>query len=373
MQLNVNSQETWFSHIVNKYEVEEIGTFAKAKRTNKQILLDWDKCTLEVIGKLPNDKIRIVLRSKSTKNSGYMEGKQVGIRYMMGIDISGISPPIIEYYKLSDDNLKVRDNFDKEKIQPKNNQRVVFQLDDRYWIWDWLDDNTDIKTTNIYKIYEYILSEIKSAKVFKRGVFHIDLEDEKIDKSIINNNSIIPIIYQPAIDSLKNFIRQIHCAKIDSNTLEITIIFNNEHLRQHLVFNGIYEGIRNLIYHRIEDVETFRIYNNKDIDDIDKNCFIFENIYSGDYDIESDSIHGDPRIAPHREIKYMTDKYNYPIIFINTSNHAMSESDNNHDLWKWEYIPFVKDNSIEFGTKSRAEIDQEFNSERYRKILNGFL
>jgi hypothetical protein len=125
LQLNVNDEEIWFSHKVNKYEVKEIGTFAKAKRTNEQILLDWDKCTLEVIGRLPNNKIRIVLRSKSTKNSGYMGGKQVGIRYMMGIDVSGISTPILEHYELSEDNPKVRDNFDKEKIQPKNNQSSV--------------------------------------------------------------------------------------------------------------------------------------------------------------------------------------------------------------------------------------------------------
>ena len=90
---------------------------------------------------------------------------------MIGIDISNISSPIIEPYTLSEDNSKVRDNFDKEKIQSKNNQRVVFQLDDRYWIWDWIEDNTDIKTTNIYKIYEYILSEIKSTKYLKRVCF----------------------------------------------------------------------------------------------------------------------------------------------------------------------------------------------------------
>ena len=153
----------------------------------------------------------------------------------------------------------------------------MFHLDDRYWIWDWLDDNTDIKTTIVYYIYEYILSEIKSAKAFKRGLFHIDLEDEEIDKSIINSNPIIPIIYQPAVDSLQNFVRQVHCARIDLHTLEITIIFNNEHLRQHHILNEFYEGIRNLIYHRIEDVETFRIYNDKSIEDIDNNVFIFDN------------------------------------------------------------------------------------------------
>ena len=27
----------------------------------------------------------------------------------------------------------------------------------------------------------------------------------------------------------------------------------------------------------------------------------------------------------------------------------MSESDNNHDVWKWEYIPFTKDSPLKFG------------------------
>ena len=181
MQLDVNDEEIWFSHQVSKYEVEEIDTFAKFKGTNEQILLDWDKCILQVIGRLPDNSIRIVLRSKSTKNSGYM-GKDVRIRYMMGIDIRSISPPIIESYTLSEDNFKVRDNFDKKIIQPKNNQRVVFQLDDRYWIWDWLEDNTDIKTTNIYKIYEYILSRNQFHKSIQKRSISCRLEDEEIDK-----------------------------------------------------------------------------------------------------------------------------------------------------------------------------------------------
>ena len=43
----------------------------------------------------------------------------------------------------------------------------------------------------------------------------------------------------------------------------------------------------------------------------------------------------------------------------------MAEKDNNHHLWKWEYIPFLK-KSIELGVKLK-EIDEAFNSETYRK------
>jgi hypothetical protein len=52
---------------------------------------------------------------------------------------------------------------------------------------------------------------------------------------------MIPVIYQPAIDSWKNFVREIHCHRVDSNEFEVTILFNNEHLREHAILNPIYE------------------------------------------------------------------------------------------------------------------------------------
>jgi hypothetical protein len=65
--------------------------------------------------------------------------------------------------------------------------------------------------------------------------------------------------------------------------------------------------------------------------------------------------------------------YYHPIVFINTSNHAMSESDNNHDLWKWEYIQFMNSRKrpFKFGTKSRKDIDKEYPSlfTRLKKII----
>ena len=94
-----------------------------------------------------------------------------------------------------------------------------------------------------------------------------------------------------------------------------------------------------------------------------KKYFTFEKIYSNGYDITYDTIHGNP-FPPERKVKYYFMDYYHPIVFINTSNHAMSESDNNHDLWKWEYIPFIqsKKRPFKFGTKSRKDIDREFPS-----------
>jgi hypothetical protein len=49
----------------------------------------------------------------------------------------------------------------------------------------------------------------------------------------------------------------------------------------------------------------------------------------------------------------------------------MAQYDNNRDLWKWEYIPFIKSKKrpIKFGKQSRKEIDREFPS-TFSNILN---
>lgn len=178
-------------------------------------------------------------------------------------------------------------------------------------------------------------------------------------------DKIIPAIYQPAVDSLDNFVREVHCAQKPEKTdgsyeVEVSIIFNNEQLRKHACggnLNKIYEGFRRLYHGRTLDVKTFNIIVRKDITD---NKFIFEDIYSDEHQLEDDSIHGDPRPAPERIIKYCFIDHNHPVIFINTSNHAMAEHDANHRLWKWEYIPWMKDAPVKFGNKTREEIDREF-------------
>ena len=63
-----------------------------------------------------------------------------------------------------------------------------------------------------------------------------------------------------------------------------------------------------------------------------------------------DSIHGDDKfsIPVRRNISnYFADDF-HPVVFINTSNHAMAEKDNNDTLWKWEYRPFDEQGSSSF-------------------------
>ena len=383
MEIDPKKLKFWFTHEITKYEITgandestfltfSLDSLRKVKKTQSKVKLDWNDCTMDIIGKLLDKKdenkrkLKIVLRSKSTKKSEYMGNpeqpiKSVGIRYMLGINIEHISDIFIEDYALSQDNFLIRENISEDvgfqKNRNKTKQRIGFQLDDRYWIWDWYDDS-DVKLTSIYRLHQYVLENIKSADEIEKSVFKILLEENELDLDMTKQSHVIPIIYQPALDSLKNYIRQVHCAQIDSNVYEISIVFNNEVLRKHKVLNGLYEVFRRFVYQRVTDIETFRIHSDNSYKDKTKSKCLFENIYSNDFGIEYDDIHGDPPKAELRDLRYFHMHFHSPIIFINTSNHAMASHDNNPDLWKWEYIPFIKDSPIEFGNLTRRELEQ---------------
>ena len=291
---------------------------------------------------------------------GRTKQETIDLRYMLGIDITSVSEPLIENYKVNKD--KARKNISKDF--ENNIERVVFTLDNKYWLWEEYSHNIPLESTNIYNLYLLIKEFIHKTKDFVdydiSDLFKVEIDETKIDSKI--RGEIIPIIYQPAIDELRNFLREVHCYLIRPNVLEVTLIFNNEQLRKFSLFNKIYEKIRLIMYGRTMDVESFRIYLD-DYDHIQKyKMYTFEDIYSNignnQYGIKYDTIHGDPPPnAPKRKVKYYFIDYKHPVVFINTSNHAMAESDNNHDIWKWEYIPFLKDSPVIFDTKSRKQID----------------
>jgi len=284
---------------------------------------------------------------------------------MLGINVSNISDIMIEEYELSKDNYLIRENIDKNVLFEHNNKRkrIVFQLDDSYWIWDWYDDDIAVENTLIYRLHQYILSSMESASEIEKGTFKINLNEDELDPKKLEKSHVIPIIYQPALDSLKNYVRQVHCAEIEPNVYEISIVFNNEVLRKHKIFDGVYKFLRQIMHQRVTDIETFRIHIGGSFpDDKNKAGCVFENIYSEDFGIEYDSINSDPPKANLRPLKYTHFKYHSPIIFINTSNYAMAAHDNNQDIWKWEYIPFVKDSPIEFGNLSRKQLEDEIRN-----------
>jgi hypothetical protein len=109
--------------------------------------------------------------------------------------------------------------------------------------------------------------------------------------------------------------------------MEVSLLFENEQLRRHRPLNQIYELFRLLVYGREIDVESFRIKIDKEDINNNEKLFEFNNIYSDDYGIEKDSIHGNPK-PPEVRVKHYFSNYRYPVLFIKTSNHAMAEHDN---------------------------------------------
>lgn len=269
---------------------------------------------------------------------------------MLLIDIDSITPPTEDEYQIG------QERKDLKSLHNKRYRRYVFNLDNRYWIWEWRKNYADIEQSKVYLIYrqmvEYFdnISErmVESSNLIATSFPHTDKD-------------LIPAIYQPAIDQLKNFVREIHCSKIsnDSNhfIIEVSVMFNNEQLRRHKVLNRFYEKFRLFFYGRIIDVESFRIYSSSAQADIP--YFTFDRIYSENYGIEEDNIHGDAIPKRRYVYTYLADHF-HPVVFINTSNHAMAEKDNNDTLWKWEYRPFDDKSPVIFGAKSRDEINSQF-------------
>ena len=349
----MSAEEVWFSHRENKYEIKN-KYFSRKKKfswTDKEEIWDWDYCTVGLARTL-NNKLIVVVRSKTNKNSQYMGNKPVELRYMLGFEVTDVSEPTTELYT-------ARKNNPEKKEGPR--ERQVFHLKgaapgNDYWIWNWTQEGEDISSSNIYRLYQVISQEIVSPSKNSDNIFDVELERPP--------DKLIPIIYQPAVDSLKNFVREVHCAQSETadgfTEVEVSIIFNNEELRKHAyggILNTIYERFRRFYHGRVLDVETMKFRTRKDVSD---NKFIFENIYSDNYQLEHDSIHGDPPNAPEHSIKYYFINHNNPVVFINTSNHAMAEHDTNHRIWKWEYVPWMKNAPIKLGNKTRKEIEKAF-------------
>ena len=143
--------------------------------------------------------------------------------------------------------------------------------------------------------------------------------------------------------------REINVHKVEGESFQITLVFQDEVLRKHGILDGIYRYIRLLRYKRTVDIETFSFKNGQ---------FTFEDIYSGDSNLFEDSIHNQQEISA----KYYFQDNNHPVIFVNTSNHALAPHDNNHDLWKWEYVPWNNNIPIKLGNKTREETEQEYQA-----------
>lgn len=341
----------WFSYKEYRYDAKLKNKQRFFTWTENLDMWDWSNCAVSAVS-ISDKRVRVIIRNVHTIHSSYI-GRDVAIRYMYGFDAAEIPGPELDRYGEPPPKNTLGKQYGKEKerwvIHLRKDEKDDQDNKDCY-IWEWADGRKKEETA-VYQIYK-MLKKRKESTEISGEVFHT---------SVTENNETMPVIYQPAIDSWKNFVREIHCHKLDSGEYEITVIMNGEQLRKHRIFDWIYRIIRKERYHRLQDVETFNILPTGNTPE----NFMFSGIYSNNHGIYDDDIHGDRpcffRKIPIHKIKYYFSNKKHPIVFINTSNHAMAEHDNNHNLWKWEYVGWEPDGPVKLGNKSREDIDKLYD------------
>lgn len=351
--LAASDQLLWFTQMTTEYEVRGSSHKEFVWMTEKPLIeLDWDNCTVDIAGMLSDGNARFVIRSKTNRNSDYMGSIPVKLRYMLALDVdpATISEPRTERnYSLADSKRKRL----PESVRAKPHDRWVIDLGSTAQLWEWTRQDADIGSSRVYMVRDSIRKFLDSPNRHQDNIFRVAAD--RLDE-------IIPVIYQPAVDSLDNFLRETHCSKTangDSVNVEVSLMFNNEQLRKFKHADGIYRWIRKLFYGRLIDIETFKIHFVRD--KADENYFVFQGIYSGNHDLEYDTIHLDKELH-ERKIEYYFMDYFHPVVFVNTSNHAMAGHDNNSELWKWEYLSWMEKAPVVLGKKSRRDLNRQFKS-----------
>ena len=346
----------WLSYKQERYRAKLEGPKRILNWSGKKDTWDYNNCMFSIVG-MNGNLVRIIVRRNKSFDSSYME-KPVQINLLLGFKVKEVEEPIEEEY----DEPLGHNTEDKKYGKKRKRWAIHFEpiLDNEdpaerpisdCCIWQWAESDKDktIKKSKIYDLYNEILEKYNNPPKPK-NIFHVKTE---------KHEEIMPVLYQPRVDAWKNFIREIHTHKIDDKQLEVSIIFNDEQLRKHFVLDSIYRVFRRFRYKRIKDIESFKII----LDKIPEG-YTFELIYSGKYTLYHDSIHEDKPDKqgniPNHKIKYYFSSTNHPVVFVNTSNHAIAEHDNNHYHWKWEYAAWEKSSPIVFGTKSRTDINNEF-------------
>ena len=228
----------------------------------------------------------------------------------------------------------------------------VLNLDPQHKIWKWKDDRNEAKNI-MTKILESI--KLESTKIKDDSQYFSPVNVHK--RHVKLNMSIQPVIYHPAdelrVRQMRNFIREIHLAPSESdNKILVTIVYNNEQLRENAWLDCIYRVFRKLRYGRTFDVESFSIV----LENGYPTKFDFPDIYSGCNKLEKDNIHC--KKCGITIENYFSHDVSKPVIFINTSNHAMAGMDNNSGYWKIVYRLWDEKCPIYVGTNTRCEIEK---------------
>jgi hypothetical protein len=325
----------------------------------------WKQCKV-IFFKISQEKMLFVIRRERTKpfSSRVKEPwskihtineskKDFKLKYVIGFDVDVTSLP----NSVLEENIEEPLNDAQTEFGPSKSCWAL-KLGDDHLIWEPKVEEKNKESTIIYKIFEEIQRRRNDQPVSTK-FFNIQLDSSITPK-------IYPVVFHPSKDlrGAKNYIREIHCYRetVDSNKIQVTIVFDNEQLREHKIVDQIYKLFRLLRYGRKFDVETFNLI----LDNETPVKYDFPDIYSKDFNIKKDNIHED---ACALDIKYYFGDIRHPIIFINTANHAMAEHDANYSLWKLEYRPWEEECPIFFGNQSRCEIERRLRSFHLNPLL----
>jgi len=310
--------EFTFSYKQEIYDEKKEPARRFLKWKNKDETWPYKNCTVDVIG-MEHDRAKIIVRRKHSEQSTFMNSK-FEVNLMIGF--------VILEVKKTENSLKftVEQNKDKHHGTIEDKHREI------------LDVRITGAEPDIQKLYKKI-NDIMGNPPENTSIFSCDSNPDP---------KFMPVIYQPRIDAWNNFLREINVHK-GTDGYEITLVFEGEKLREHAIFDFLYKAFRWAWYGRTKDIETFYV-------DDSSEHFTFPGIYSGDETLFNDDVHEDKdKPVEKRKIKYHYQDKNHPILFVNTSNHALAPHDNNHDFWKWEYIPWQKNTSVKTEEKTKQE------------------
>jgi hypothetical protein len=318
----------------------------------------WRNCSIS-FEKLSDDIIRFIVKrnkciplpadtklrwdEKQKNNSMTQSNSNYVLNYLIHFDIQIISLPKM----INEEEIEEQLN-DKQEYGYKKNSWVI-NLDNQHKIWQWKQNN-DTQTKNIMMKILDAINQMKNNQYISTSKVKLKDQDNRI-------TDILPVIYHPTRDlsGKKNYIQEIHLHKFTTeNKIMITIVYNDEQLRENKLLDWVYRIFRKIRHGRTFDVESFNIILDQNRKPLQ---FDFPNIYSGhDNKLDKDNIHCN---KCNQSIKYYFNQNEYlPILFINTSNHSMAEIDNNCNKWKIEYRLWDERCPIYVGTNSRCEIER---------------
>lgn len=355
----------WFSYKQRRHHATEIPQSINwVKRVIPQNALfswsdepedwDWKRCHFTVIG-MDGSRARIVARrQKILDRTDHLSGNKIWL--MLGINVIRVGNIEKErYYKPVEHNPP---NRPQTQIS-----RWAFHMDvqnsgdEQTHISDaviWIESNDAHVPQELVEIHNEILQR-----------FGVSQDSEIFNVDTIHKEDIFPVIYQPRVDTHNNYVRSIFWEK-KQGEIVFSLIFNDEELNRTWFLDYIYRHFRRWKYGRTKDLESFSVLlqNQKPV------ALKFPGIYSNDDDLNADSTHGDNdgwfSRAPARDIKSYYSDENHPVIFINTSNHAMGEKDNNPQFWKWEYVAWEKDTPLVSGGGSKETVNAMLQEQAMR-------